>query len=199
MEKIKIMKMEKKIILASGSPRRRELLTQIGIVYEVIPSEADETVNEKDPARVVEILSERKAVEVAERLEEDDCLVLGADTVVALDDQILGKPVDAEDAYRMLESLQGRTHQVYTGVALVYKEKGSLVRQIFHVKTDVEVIPMTEKQIREYIFTGEPMDKAGAYGIQGRFAAYIRGISGDYYNVVGLPVCEVVQRLRDWK
>lgn len=191
--------MEKKIILASGSPRRRELLTQIGIVYEVIPSEADETVNEKDPARVVEILSERKAVEVAERLEEDDCLVLGADTVVALDDQILGKPVDAEDAYRMLESLQGRTHQVYTGVALVCKEKGSLVRQIFHVKTDVEVIPMTEKQIREYIFTGEPMDKAGAYGIQGRFAAYIRGISGDYYNVVGLPVCEVAQRLRDWK
>lgn len=199
MGKIKIMKTEKKIILASGSPRRRELLTQIGIAYEVIPSEADETVNEKNPARVVEILSERKAVEVAERLEGENYLVLGADTVVALDDRILGKPADEEDAFRMLESLQGRIHQVYTGVALVCRENGSLIRQVFHVKTDVEVVPMTEGQIREYICTGDPMDKAGAYGIQGGFAAYIRGISGDYYNVVGLPVCEVAQRLRVWK
>lgn len=187
--------MKQAIILASGSPRRRELLTQVGITFEVISSDAEETITETDPAKVVEQLSYRKALDVSEQ-QDRDCLVIGADTVVAAGEQILGKPSNEEEAASMLRQLQGRTHSVYTGVTLVKKEAGERFVQTFHEVTEVDVIPMTEEEILAYIATKEPMDKAGAYGIQGAFAAYIKGITGDYYNVVGLPVCQVVQRMK---
>lgn len=187
--------MKNKIILASGSPRRRELLTQIGIQYQVAPSEVDETVSETNPVRVVEELSLRKAIDVADR-QNEDCIILGADTVVTLEQQILGKPVNKAEAFQMLHSLQGRTHQVYTGVTILQKEKGKLQAYTFHEETKVIVVSMNETEINDYIATGEPMDKAGAYGIQGAFAAYVKGIEGDYYNVVGLPVCRVAQELK---
>ena len=202
--------MNKKIILASASPRRRELLSQIGLDFEVVVSETEEKITSTEPAKVVEELSAQKAEAVweklcsmtasqgsvtnAERLEEGSgvsrpdegsegfdpeqksgettitgIIVLGADTVVASDGKILGKPADTEAAVAMLTMLQGRGHEVYTGV--------------------------TDAQIREYVATGDPMDKAGAYGIQGLCARYISGIAGDYNNVVGLPVGRVYQEL----
>lgn len=188
--------MKKKIILASGSPRRRELLTQIGIAYEVVPSDAEETVTETDPARVVESLSFRKAMDVAEK-QAEDCVVIGADTVVALDQQILGKPADETQALHMLHALQGRSHCVYTGVTLLVKQQDRMEPHTFHERTTVHVATMNDREINHYIATGEPLDKAGAYGIQGAFAAYIRGIEGDYYNVVGLPLCHLTQVLKE--
>lgn len=192
-----------RIILASGSPRRRDLLSQIGVQYEVITSDADETINESNPAKVVEELSRRKAEDIATQLENnlvsasdfEDIIVIGADTVVALEDKILGKPEDEKMAYQMIQSLQGRSHSVYTGVTMVFLGKDGKRTESFYEETKVEVVSMTKKQIDDYIATGEPMDKAGAYGIQGAFAAYIKGIVGDYYNVVGLPVCQVASRL----
>lgn len=189
-----------KLILASGSPRRRELLSQVGISYEVIPSLADENIGETNPVVLVEQLSARKAGEVAQRAAcgqgGSPCVVLGADTVVAVDGNILGKPENEAQAYEMLKSLQGKKHQVYTGVSIVRCDGVQETIQTFHVATDVEVYPMTDEEIRTYIATGDPMDKAGGYGIQGPFAAYIKGIAGDYYNVVGLPVSRVVHELK---
>lgn len=184
-----------RVILASASPRRRELLMQVGIVPEIIPSDVEETVSSTKPEEVVLELSAQKAEAVAAQTlkEHVHTVVLGADTVVAADGEILGKPRDEQDAVRMLSMLQGRTHQVYTGVAMIFGETGE--RVTFTEKTDVTVYPMTEEQIRQYVATKEPMDKAGAYGIQGAFAAYIKGISGDYNNVVGLPVGRVCQEL----
>ncbi len=180
------------IILASGSPRRRELLSQIGIEPKIMPSAVDETITSPDPEEAVMELSARKAEDAAARADKGT-LIIGADTVVAVKGQILGKPKDCHDAERMLGLLQGQSHQVYTGVTLILKE-GSGSRGItFAEKTEVFVYPMTQEEIRDYIRSGEPMDKAGAYGIQGRFAAYIRGIRGDYTNVVGLPVGRVWQ------
>ncbi len=180
------------IILASGSPRRRELLSQIGIEPKIMPSAVDETITSPDPEEAVIELSARKAEDVAARADKGT-LIIGADTVVAVKGQILGKPKDCHDAERMLGLLQGQSHQVYTGVTLILKE-GSGSRGItFAEKTEVFVYPMTQEEILDYVRSGEPMDKAGAYGIQGRFAAYIRGICGDYTNVVGLPVGRVWQ------
>ena len=180
------------IILASGSPRRRELLSQIGIEPKIMPSAVDETITSPDPEEAVMELSARKAEDVAARADKGT-LIIGADTVVAVKGQILGKPKDCHDAERMLGLLQGQSHQVYTGVTLILKE-GSGSRGItFAEKTEVFVYPMTQEEILDYVRSGEPMDKAGAYGIQGRFAAYIRGICGDYTNVVGLPVGRVWQ------
>lgn len=179
-----------RIILASASPRRRELLAQAGFGFEIKVSDVCETVAEKEPARVVEELAARKAGAVAGT--ERDALVIGADTIVAVDGEILGKPHSREEAFAMLEKLQGRTHQVYTGVALLCGER----RQVFSEKTDVTMYPMTEQEIEAYIHTGEPMDKAGAYGIQGRAAVYIERIEGDYNNVVGLPIAMVYQELK---
>ncbi len=178
-----------KIILASASPRRKELLEQAGIPFEVIVSDADEVITKKEPGKVVEELSLCKAQAVAKRY--PDRLVLGADTVVVLDGEILGKPKDEADAGRMLEMLQGRTHQVYTGVTLVRGEK----QVSFHDSADVEVYPMSEEEIDGYIRTGEPMDKAGAYGIQGKFCVFIRRIKGEYNTIVGLPVARVYHEL----
>lgn len=191
----------KKIILASGSPRRKELLAQIGLSFTVRVSEADEHTEETKPEKLVCILSERKARAVWDELTEEEkkeSILIGADTVVAVDDRILGKPADETEAFQMIKLLQGRSHQVYTGVTILKQgdlqllEEGintcSIQKKQFFEKTDVLVYPMSEEEITAYVKTGEPLDKAGAYGIQGSFAAYIQGIDGDYSNVVGLPV-----------
>lgn len=177
------------IILASASPRRRELLAQAGILFEVMESHVQESITKEEPEELVKRLSRCKAGAVAAVYPKRT--VLGADTVVALDEQILGKPRDEEDACRMLRALQGRTHQVYTGVTLM--RDGRVYS--FYEKTDVEFYPMSDAEIEAYVQSGESMDKAGAYGIQGRFAVYIRRINGDYNNVVGLPIGRLWQTL----
>ena len=205
---------EYSIILASASPRRRELLAQIGLPYEVIVSDVEEKAVSDKPWEMVEELSGLKAMAVADKLLEESnkkanlnqktasgdagpFVIVGADTVVVFEGQIMGKPEDEQDAVRMLSLLQGRTHQVYTGVTLVYveEEREEIRRISFHEKTDVTMYPMSQEEIRGYVDTKEPMDKAGAYGIQGRCAAFIKGICGDYNNVVGLPVGRLYQEL----
>lgn len=190
--------MEKsKIILASGSPRRKELLLQIGIVPEIIVSHVEEKITSDVPAEVVMSLAEQKAVDVAKEMPEGT-VILGSDTVVAADGKILGKPKSHEEAYDMIRRLAGRSHQVYTGVCLVKKgpegEADTVVS--FYDETDVNVSPMTEKEIREYADSEEPMDKAGSYAVQGFFARYIDGLKGSYANVMGLPVHLVYQELK---
>ncbi len=192
------MKTEK-IILASASPRRRELLHQIGLETEVLPSRIEEKPTATQPEEVVEELSRQKCLDVAGRVQENG-VVLGADTVVALDGKIMGKPGSAGQAAEMLKSLQGRSHQVFTGVTLAEVRKGRIVRQeTFSERTEVFLFPMTEEEIEAYILSGEPFDKAGAYGIQGSFARHVKSIEGDYNNVVGLPVAAVYQRLKKWQ
>lgn len=189
----------KKIILASGSPRRKELLTRIVSEFEVRKSGAEEKIKTADPDEMVKELSYLKAADIFNRLSEEEkekTLVIGADTVVALDGVIMGKPADKEDAVKMLSLLQGKTHQVYTGVSLIFQNTSGQKEKRFFEKTDVTFFPMSIGEIRSYVETGEPMDKAGAYGIQGRFAAYVEGISGDYYNVVGLPVGRLYQEMK---
>ena len=191
--------MEKsKIILASGSPRRKELLLQIGIVPEIIVSHVEEKITSDVPAEVVMSLAEQKAVDVAKEMPEGT-VILGSDTVVAADGKILGKPKSHEEAYEMIRRLAGRSHQVYTGVCLVKKgpegEADTVVS--FYDETDVNVSPMTEKEIREYADSEEPMDKAGAYAVQGFFARYIEGLRGSYANVMGLPVHLVYRKLKE--
>lgn len=179
----------KKIILASGSPRRKELLTQIGITFEIQKAEGEEVITSDVPTEVVKELSMQKATEVAGKCDGD--VVIGADTVVATNGQILGKPRDREDAMRMLRLLQGKSHEVITGVTVLLREQQKMIN--FAEVTTVHVFPMSEEQMKAYVESGEPMDKAGAYGIQGRFAAYVSGIEGDYNNVVGLPVGRLYQ------
>lgn len=197
-----------KIILGSASPRRRELLSQIGIGFTVRVSDKEEVYHSEIPEEIVKELALMKAENVATELfeeqqappvrEETDFVVIGADTVVVLDQKILGKPADEEDAFRMLKSLQGRAHEVFTGVAVLCCKEGKIQTVRSHaVKTEVYVHEMTEDEIRGYIATGEPSDKAGSYGIQGAFAKYIDRIDGDYYNVVGLPVSFVYQTLKE--
>lgn len=183
------------IILASNSPRRRELLSQIGVEPEIRPSHIEEKVTSRVPEEVVTELSAQKAEDVAQGAPVGT-VILGADTVVAIDGEILGKPKSHEEAEAMIRQLQGKTHQVWTGVTLICKEENGSRGVSFAELTEVSVYPMTEEEIREYAALEEPMDKAGAYGIQGRFAAYIGGIHGDYSNVVGLPVGRVYQ---EWK
>ncbi|MGF9822995.1 Maf family protein [Brevibacillus agri] len=174
------------LILASSSPRRRELLQALGIPFTVMTSDVDETTAPGlSPAQVVEELSLRKAREVAARLTEG--VVLGSDTIVVLDGHILGKPADEADASRMLSMLQGREHTVYSGVALIDAATGR--SEVAHSHTDVKIRPLSEAEIKSYIATKEPMDKAGSYAIQGIGATIVEGITGDYFTVVGLPLC----------
>ncbi len=193
----------KQIILASGSPRRRELLEQIGYTFEIVTSEKEEVYQSTEPQEIVKELALLKAKDVAEKITKErgeDCqrILIGADTVVAHQGKVLGKPKDKADAARMLDALQGNAHDVYTGVAVICYDKEGKEEVISHaVGTKVYVDAMTEEEIQAYIETGEPMDKAGAYGIQGRFAAHIRKIEGDYYNVVGLPVSYIYKVLRE--
>lgn len=181
----------KSIILASASPRRKEIFTLADLSFEVLPSSVEEVVTKEIPHEVVMELASQKAWDIWEKTQKDR-MVVGADTVVACDGKILGKPKDEEDAFKMLSMLSGRTHQVYTGVSLIWKDR----EHTFYEETEVTFYPMTEEEISKYISTKEPMDKAGAYGIQGKAAAFIRGICGDYYNVVGFPIARFLQEVR---
>lgn len=180
------------VVLASASPRRKELLRQIGVEFDVKVSQTDESIAPgTKPGAAVEELSYRKAKAVWEGLSEKQG-VIGADTVVALEDEILGKPKDAEDAKKMLRRLQGREHNVFTGVTILTKDGK---RKTFHEETKVTFTPISEEEIERYVATGDPLDKAGAYGIQGECAKFVKAISGDYNNVVGLPACRLYQEL----
>ena len=193
-----------RIILASGSPRRRELLEQIGLNFEIMVSNTEENVDAKSPGKLVETLSRQKAEAVFSMLpDKEEVLVIGADTVVAREDCVLGKPEDEKAAIVMLKNLSGRDHRVYTGVTLLYRPAGKdsaekVQCKIFHEVTKVRFFPMTEGEIAAYVKTGDPLDKAGAYGIQGVFARYVESIEGDYNNVVGLPVGRVYQEAKEW-
>ena len=177
-----------KIILASQSPRRKELLERMGIQdFETISPNVDESAfHGLPPEELVRRLSAEKAAAVAGKVGED-AVVIAADTVVALEGAVLGKPADELDAFKMLSALSGVRHQVYTGVTVCRGGE----KQTAHEVTDVTFRELSEREIEDYISTGEPMDKAGAYGIQGYGALLIQGISGDYYNVMGLPVCRL--------
>ena len=219
-----------KIILASVSPRRRELLAQIGLDFEVKVSNVEEKATAAEPGAMVEELSGQKAEAVLREIQSriwegeenayrGDVLIIGADTAVSIDGRILGKPADGREAAKMLELLSGRCHEVYTGVTLLYwtwgggageeengakgspeKEAGirQVLRRTFHERTKVSFYPMTKEEISFYTASGDCMDKAGAYGIQGLCARYIKGVEGDYNNVVGLPVGRLYQEIKDW-
>ena len=208
-----------RLVLASASPRRRELLSQIGLEFTVMPSTKEENAKTTEAGALVQELSRQKAVDIWEQLSGDqgqnpdadqeqiseetqepnlngkrqpELLVIGADTVVCCGGKILGKPHDREAAVEMLTALQGRSHEVYTGVTL-YSQSETVT---FFECTQVEFYPMTEAEISDYIDSKEPMDKAGAYGIQGLGARFVKGIRGDYNNVVGLPVGRLYQELK---
>ncbi len=178
-----------RIILASASPRRRELLERAHVEFDVIPARGEEIITETGPAEIVMQLSLGKAGEIARMY--DGTLVIGADTIVVYGGRVLGKPSDPEDAVRMLTLLQGNTHQVYTGVSWYHREGGSWKTHSFYECTDVVFYPVPQDKILEYVNSGEPMDKAGAYGIQGEWGIHVKGICGDYNNVVGLPVARL--------
>lgn len=184
-----------KIVLASASPRRRELLERIGLEFEVIPSTGEEKITEKEPCRVVMQLSAEKAEEAAGKCEYGT-VIIGADTVVAADGCILGKPGNTADAVRMLKLIEGRSHSVYTGVTIIYHGEKEDVINTFFRETRVFVYHMTDEEITAYAESGEADDKAGAYGIQGSFCEYVSHIEGDYNNVVGLPVSALMQEAR---
>ncbi len=192
-----------KYVLASGSPRRWELLEKAGIAFEISKAQGEEISTKEAPADIVEELSYQKADEAAQRYlmkyKNDTVVIIGADTIVVHHDEIMGKPKDAADAATMLAKLQDGTHQVYTGVTLIVLGKGQEKRGreviTFHERTDVHMYPMTSEQIAAYVATGEPIDKAGAYAIQGKCAVYIKGINGDYNNVVGLPLARLMHEL----
>ena len=191
------------VILASGSPRRKELLTQAGIAFEVITSDADETPTKTVPAEIVMELSKRKGEDVYERLEREgridktgETLIISADTLVFFKDERLGKPKDKADAFRMIKELSGDVHDVITGVTLTYVNQGQKKQVRFFEKTEVSVYDLTDEEIEAYIATGEPMDKAGAYAIQGFFGKYIKGINGEYANVVGLRIARLYHEIK---
>lgn len=197
-----------KIILASGSPRRKELLAQAGYDFDVCPSLSEEDLEVMAPSEYVMLLAKMKADEVCNRLIAEDVVrrvkklperfvVLGADTVVSLNGRILGKPYDYDDAYNTLNSLSDQTHQVYTGVCLIYVEGRAKTSSSFFEKTDVTFYPVSHNEIIQYLATNEPFDKAGSYGIQGKGGLFVKRIEGDYNNVVGLPLARVYHELEE--
>lgn len=197
-----------KIILASGSPRRKELLAQAGYDFDVCPSLSEEDLEVMAPSEYVMLLAKMKADEVCNRLITEDVgrrvkklperfVVLGADTVVSLNGRILGKPYDYDDAYNTLNSLSDQTHQVYTGVCLIYVNGRAKSSSSFYEKTDVTFYPVSHDEIIQYLATNEPFDKAGSYGIQGKGGLFVKGIEGDYNNVVGLPLARVYHELEE--
>lgn len=207
----------KNIILASASPRRKELLQQIGLTFSVIPSHADEVITKTLPGEIVEELSKQKAEDVAKDLEEG--IVIGSDTIVWQNGKVMGKPHSREEAWEMLRGLQGNTHSVFTGVTVLVKERDAeeIQEHTFFCETKVYVYPMTEAETEQYMHMGDLVnkagdrvwdtdnghqpewyDKAGAYGIQGRFGAWVKGIEGDYNSVVGLPVSALWQVLKQY-
>lgn len=185
-----------RVVLASASPRRKEILEQVGVNFTCRTSKKEEVVKTTDPKAAVQELARAKAEDVAAS-EQGPVLVIGADTVVAYQGRILGKPKDREDAIRMISSFAGDVHEVYTGVCMDIKETDGTEKTIcFAEKAEVEVYPMTDAEIRAYADSKEPMDKAGSYAVQGLFAPYIKRISGDYYCIVGLPIAGIYQRLK---
>ena len=216
----RIWRLKMRVVLASASPRRKELLGNIYSEFEVIPSTVEENIEFTNVEEYVKELAFIKAMDVVEMIKstanaseskKDDILVIGADTIVYNDGKVLGKPKDEEDAKKMIRSLAGKKHQVYTGVCLISNVDagvdsasriGDLLIQKFYSKTDVYVDDITDKEIADYVATGDPLDKAGSYGIQGVFSKHIRKIDGDYFNVVGLPVNEIYRHLDgllNWK
>lgn len=191
------------IILASGSPRRKELLSTITKDFEIITSNADETPSNTVPSLIVEELSLKKGEEVFERASslgkidiDKENLIISADTLVFFKDERMGKPSDRADAVRMIKELSGNSHEVITGVTLIYTKGGKMTKKSFHEKTEVCVYQLSDAEIEEYVESGEPMDKAGAYAIQGLFGKYIKSINGEYANVVGLPVARLYHEIK---
>ena len=182
------------LVLASKSPRRRELLTQAGYQFQINISNVDETVEETNPVDKVLAIAKKKGLDVFNKYNNEEAVILSADTIVVINNQVLGKPKDKEDARLMIKMLQNNTHQVYTAVYI----KSYLHEEYFVEKTEVNVGEMTNEEIEEYIDTKEPYDKAGGYGIQGIFSKYISSINGDYYNVMGLPIYKVRQYLKKY-
>lgn len=180
----------KHIILASASPRRKEILKLADLKFDVMPSDAQEITTKTAPNEVVMELASIKAKDIYKKSEKQS-MIVGADTVVAYQGQILGKPTDEADAKRMLTMLSGQTHEVYTGVCIIEDGK----TKTFYEETKVTFYEISDEQIDHYIKTGEPMDKAGSYGIQGKAAVFIKGIEGDYYNVVGFPIARFLQEI----
>lgn len=180
-----------KFILASGSPRRKEILENISLEFEIMADESDELMIEGEkPYDTVKRLSMQKAKNIASRVEaEENTIVIGADTVVSIDEKILGKPKDEREAKDMLLTLSGRINTVYTGLAVLETQSGKAVSEF--VSTGVKFRSLSEKEIENYIKSGEPMDKAGAYGIQKIGGLFVESINGDYFNVVGLPLCRL--------
>lgn len=183
-----------KIILASGSPRRQELLKFITEDFEICPVNADETIPEGMPVQMAAaFLADKKASACAKLF--PDKIIIGCDTIVLHDDEIMGKPENREDAFRMLRKLSGEVHSVMTGVSLYYNTQTS----VFTTETRVEFYTLSDNEINAYLDTGEPFDKAGAYGIQGKGSLLVRGIEGDYFNVVGLPVASLSRNLKQFE
>lgn len=179
-----------KIYLASSSPRRREILLNLGVKFEILTPDADENVKESDPCALTELLAQRKA-EAAAKIKNDG-LIIGCDTVVFADGEILGKPKDKEDAKRMLRALSGKTHEVISGICAIYGGKVTTAHEI----TRVNFSKMSDDEIEFCAEKGEPLDKAGAYAVQGTASLFIDGIEGDYFNVVGLPVRRLYEMLK---
>ncbi|MBB3907197.1 septum formation inhibitor Maf [Anoxybacillus sp. UARK-01] len=185
-----------KLILASSSPRRKQLLNMAGLHFDILASEIDEHIQaNQTPEEMVQSLAYQKAKEVQRK--HPDAYVIGADTIVVHEGQALGKPKTKQEAFEMLNRLSGQTHEVFTGVAILSPEKET----VFAERTAVTFWDMTKEEIWEYIETGEPMDKAGAYGIQGKGALFVKQIVGDYFSVVGLPLSRTIRELKklDWK
>jgi septum formation protein len=183
----------RKFILASASPRRKEILENAGFTFDIIVSDADENITDSlTPSETVEELAKRKALAVWEK--NKDAVVFGCDTVVAVDGKILGKPKDDEDAFDMIKMLSGRAHTVSTGVCICAENKIS----VFSNTTEVEFYELSDDTIRSYIATGEGRDKAGSYGIQGYGCVLIKEIKGDYFSVMGLPVSQSARVLADF-
>lgn len=188
------MKTMRNIILASRSPRRKAILEMAGINCTVMPSHAEENIRVDTPQELVSALSGLKAGEVAARL-DGDYVVIGADTIVCYEGQILGKPKDGTDAFNTLHALSGNTHTVYTGVTVL--ETNSSKECTFCEETDVTMLKVPDAALRKYVETGDPMDKAGSYGIQGKGAFLVEKINGDFYNVVGLPIARLMKVLAE--
>ena len=195
------MNIKKRVILASGSPRRKELLEMIGIDFEVISGNQEENYKSTEPVEIVKELALMKARYVADKVKmesQEEFLVIGADTIVVLDGKVIEKPKDKIEAFEMLQKLQGRSHLVYTGVAILdYSYNQEEKAANFAVETKVNIDSITPEEIEGYIDTGEPFDKAGGYGIQGEFAVFVKGIEGEYYNVMGLPLASLYQNLKE--
>ena len=187
----------KRIILASASPRRKEIMEQAGYKFEIQVSHKEEVYTATEPAEIVKELALLKASDIADKNEKESLVVIGADTVVAHDGKILGKPKTKEEAFEMIHGFQGGIHQVYTGVAVLeFDGEGNQKISNEAVRTDVYVNPMTEEEIWAYINRDNVLDKAGSYGIQSGFACHIEKIEGDYFNVVGLPISYIYNILK---